>query len=62
MLNSPQLDIGVWLEDLVPEEDTVEPASIDVGHGVEKTDHQAWKNKRMEWAHPMWEDIGHATI
>jgi hypothetical protein len=50
------------LDDLVPEEDIVEHDSIDIGHGVEATDHQAWKNMRMDWEHAMWEDIGHATM
>jgi hypothetical protein len=28
----------------------VTPDGVDISHGVEKNDIQAWKNKRNEWA------------
>ncbi|KAK1644650.1 hypothetical protein QYE76_062455 [Lolium multiflorum] len=35
---------------------------VEIGHGVEAGDNDAWKVKRQEWADVMWEARGNTTI
>jgi hypothetical protein len=46
--------LGWGVDSFFPDEDEVQPDEVDVGHGVATTDNTACKNKRWEWADPMW--------
>jgi hypothetical protein len=39
----------------VPDEEDISVDGIDLSHCVKQLDNEAWKNKRMEWTHAMWE-------
>jgi hypothetical protein len=54
--------LGFSLDELVLDEEDVQPDDIDVGHGVESTNNAAWKNNMMEWEEAMWEDRSHVAI
>jgi hypothetical protein len=45
---------------LFPE--TVVSDQVETYHGVEQSDNEAWKSKRMEWTTAMWDAIGSTTI
>jgi hypothetical protein len=46
------------LDNLVPAEEDTTVHGIDEGHGVEQSDNETWKTKRMEWAQSMWDARG----
>ncbi|KAI5015788.1 hypothetical protein ZWY2020_057733 [Hordeum vulgare] len=50
-------------DELVPKEEDVTPDEVfSSGHGVETFDNEAWKDKRLEWAHVMWDNRGQTRI
>jgi hypothetical protein len=42
--------------------ETVVSDQVETYHGVEQSDNEAWKSKRMEWTTAMWDAIGSTTI
>ncbi|KAE8770854.1 putative nuclease HARBI1 [Hordeum vulgare] len=51
------------VDEFVREEEDVTPHEvISYGHGVEAFDNEAWKNKMLEWAQAMWDNIGQTRI
>jgi hypothetical protein len=37
------------------------PDEVEISHGVEQGDNEAWKNKGMDWTNAMWQDKGNTT-
>jgi hypothetical protein len=52
--------LGSGEDKLFPE--TVVSDQVETYHGVEQSDNEAWKSKRMEWTTAMWDAIGSTTI
>ncbi|XP_071679463.1 uncharacterized protein [Lolium perenne] len=53
--------ILVWGEDDFFQ-DVVTFDEVEIVHGVEAGNNEAWKEKRLKWANAMWEAIDHTTI
>ncbi|XP_073354934.1 uncharacterized protein [Aegilops tauschii subsp. strangulata] len=51
------------VDEFVSEEEDVTPDEvISSCHSVEAFDNEAWKNKRLEWAHAMWDNRDQTRI
>ena len=59
MLHSSQLDLRVGIDKhFLAEKDMTSHDTPQADHGVSQGVNEAWKAKRLEWAHAMWDDRG----